>query len=340
MPAAHNAASQQHQVVWKQPLQRRQGARGTKQRASNEQLPKVERERRCASDDAVGRMFQLLDRDRDGFLSRSEYKAFCLRTESRDLDDARWAAHCGPDGLRVADPSAGISRAEFDQLFTSRSFPRHFNKAEQDLDTLQGGSVRRSQQRQRAVTAHTVANRHGLGAGRCSPGVQSCVAMQSLPQPHRAQALLERLARQAAPEMRRRGWHVGVLREFLPRQASLEGLNYGHGQEIKIRLRDGQGGGFVSYERLLLTLLHELAHIEVTAHDGAFFQLLSELVRGCGVPGVYDCYIRQRAVSWACAGCCGGGSCGANALAAPAPTVSRQNLQQLFEFSRAGVATR
>ena len=29
----------------------------------------------------------------------------------------------------------------------------------------------------------------------------------------------------------------------------------------------------------MLTLLHELAHIEVTAHDGAFFQLLGELAR-------------------------------------------------------------
>ena len=279
-------------------------------------------------DDVVRTMFELLDRDRDGFLSRKEYKSFCLRTESRDVDDARWASHCGPDGLRVAQPGKGISLEEFRQLFTSRTFPRHWNKAAEDLDILRGGGVWRRQQRRRAVTAQAaVANRHG----RCgAAGIQRCVAMASLPQANRAQSLLERLAAQVAPEMRRRGWHVGTLREFLPRQASLEGLNFENGREIRMRLRDDAAGAFVSYERLLLTLLHELAHIEVTAHDGAFFQLLSELVRGCGVPRVHDCYIRQRALSWACAGCCRAG-CGSSTVAAP--TISRQNLQQIFSFA-------
>lgn len=279
------------------------------------------------SADAVRAIFELLDRDRDGFLSRSEYKSFCLRTESKDLDDTRWALHCGPGGLCVADQSRGISLDEFRQLFTSRAFARHWNKAEEDLDTLRGGSTRRRQQRRRAATTHAAVNR--LGSRYCHLGIQRCVAMHSLPQANRAQSLLERLARQVTPEMRRRGWHVGVLQEFLPRQASLEGLNFENGKEIRIRLRDdNQGGLFVQYDRLLLILLHELAHIEVTAHDGAFFQLLGELVRNCGVPGVYDCYIRQRAIGWACAGCC---SQGQSTLAPP--TVSRQNLQQLFNFT-------
>lgn len=279
--------------------------------------------------DAVRGIFELLDQDRDGFLSRKEYKTFCLRTESRDVDEARWASHCGPDGLRVAQPGKGISLEEFRQLFSSRAFPRHWNKAAEDLDTLLGGSARRRQQRRRAATAQATASRHG----RCgaSSGVQRCVAMASLPQANRAQSLLERLAAQVAPEMRRRGWHVGTLREFLPRQASLEGLNFENGKEIRMRLRDDTAGAFMAYERLVLTLLHELAHIEVTAHDGAFFQLLSELVRGCGVPRVHDCYIRQRAVSWACAGCCRTGF-GPSTLSS-APTVSRQNLQQLFSFT-------
>ena len=132
--------------------------------------------------------------------------------------------------------------------------------------------------------------------------------------------MVQRLASQVAPEMRRRGWPVGVLKEFLPRRASLEGMNFQHGKEIRIRLCDGAGGGFVPMERLVLTMLHELVHNEVTAHDGAFFELLSELTRGCGVPGVYDCYIRQRAVCRACAGCCGGGGGGGSGSGAAPPT--------------------
>ena len=70
--------------------------------------------------DPIRAIFELLDRDRDGYLSRAEYKSFCLRTESKDLDDARWSLHCGPDGLRVANAARGIALDEFRQLFSSR----------------------------------------------------------------------------------------------------------------------------------------------------------------------------------------------------------------------------
>nr|CAD1825563.1 unnamed protein product [Ananas comosus var. bracteatus] len=52
-----------------------------------------------------------------------------------------------------------------------------------------------------------------------------------------AGALLQRVAKQVEPIMRRRKWRVKLLSEFCPANPSLLGLNVGGGAEVKLRLR-------------------------------------------------------------------------------------------------------
>ena len=56
---------------------------------------------------------------------------------------------------------------------------------------------------------------------------------------------LTRAARQVEPIMKKRGWVVHQLSEFLPRSQGLLGLNVNRGQQVKVRMRRSAGGGFL-----------------------------------------------------------------------------------------------
>ncbi|QDS68341.1 hypothetical protein FKW77_010707 [Venturia effusa] len=78
--------------------------------------------------------------------------------------------------------------------------------------------------------------------------------------------------------MRKRGWRVGTLSEFLPEDSHLWGLNTNHGQIINLRLRHaGATNQFLRFEQVLDTLLHELCHIVHGPHDEIFHKLWDEL---------------------------------------------------------------
>ncbi|KAK9721185.1 hypothetical protein K7432_003618 [Basidiobolus ranarum] len=82
--------------------------------------------------------------------------------------------------------------------------------------------------------------------------------------------------------MKKRGWKVGILREFFPKNPNLLGLNKNYGQEICIRLRPSSNDSqFLPYESLLGTLLHELTHIIRGPHDQQFYKILDELTTEC-----------------------------------------------------------
>eukprot|EP00960_Hanusia_phi_P018723 552278-Hanusia_phi.AAC.1 len=91
-----------------------------------------------------------------------------------------------------------------------------------------------------------------------------------------ARTLLIKAAKQVEPIMVKRKWRVGTLREFLPQNRSLLGLNVNRGETISIRLR-ASSSSFLEYSHILGTLLHELAHISVGPHNERFYALLEEL---------------------------------------------------------------
>ena len=92
-------------------------------------------------------------------------------------------------------------------------------------------------------------------------------------QPRRAKA-----ASMVKPMMRKRGWKVKTLAEFLPDEPQLLGLNINRTERILIRLRyHHDSRQFLSMEQITDTLLHELSHIVFGPHDAAFNNLWNEL---------------------------------------------------------------
>ncbi|KIV99507.1 uncharacterized protein PV09_08813 [Verruconis gallopava] len=99
-----------------------------------------------------------------------------------------------------------------------------------------------------------------------------------LPRADEALFTLRKAASCVKPLMRKRGWRVGILSEFLPDQPNLLGLNTNRGEHIQLRLRHpGDFNQFLPFEQLLDTLLHELCHNVWGPHDENFHNLWNEL---------------------------------------------------------------
>ncbi|XP_020108420.1 DNA-dependent metalloprotease WSS1 [Ananas comosus] len=97
-----------------------------------------------------------------------------------------------------------------------------------------------------------------------------------------AGALLQRVAKQVEPIMRRRKWRVKLLSEFCPANPSLLGLNVGGGAEVKLRLRrPNRDWDFFPFDQVLDTMLHELCHIEHGPHNAQFYKLWDEIRKEC-----------------------------------------------------------
>ncbi|CAI9114559.1 OLC1v1015307C1 [Oldenlandia corymbosa var. corymbosa] len=97
-----------------------------------------------------------------------------------------------------------------------------------------------------------------------------------------AKEILERVAKQVQPIMRKRKWKVRLLSEFSPANPSLLGLNVGGGAEIKLRLRQPNNElDFFPYNQILDTMLHELCHNEVGPHNADFYRLWDEIRKEC-----------------------------------------------------------
>ncbi|KAF2085606.1 WLM-domain-containing protein [Saccharata proteae CBS 121410] len=102
--------------------------------------------------------------------------------------------------------------------------------------------------------------------------------LQGLPRGDEALQLLRKIASVVAPIMRKRGWRVGTLCEFLPDNPALLGLNINRTARICVRLRyTPDPKQFLSYDAVLDTLLHELCHIVWGPHDANFHALWDEL---------------------------------------------------------------
>ena len=74
-----------------------------------------------------------------------------------------------------------------------------------------------------------------------------------------------------------------------------------HGERVRLKLRNLQGGWY-DYQHVVLVMLHELVHNDISPHNKAFFKLLTEITAGpYGIPLVHFSAQREstcRGVSW------------------------------------------
>ncbi|KAI7057557.1 putative zinc metallopeptidase, partial [Hortaea werneckii] len=102
--------------------------------------------------------------------------------------------------------------------------------------------------------------------------------LQGLPRGDAALTMLRKVASLVKPIMRKRGWKVQILAEFLPPEQNLLGLNINKGYKICIRLRYHNNPDlFLPTEQVVDTMLHELSHNVWGNHDSNFHRLWDEL---------------------------------------------------------------
>jgi hypothetical protein len=107
------------------------------------------------------------------------------------------------------------------------------------------------------------------------------------PPPADALALLRAIAADpgVAGLLQRHRWSVGLLSEMPPAgkvgvsPVCVLGVNVNRGQEISLRLRTDDLRGFRRYSSIIETMIHELAHMEISGHGTDFKELNSALRR-------------------------------------------------------------
>ncbi|XP_060209089.1 DNA-dependent metalloprotease WSS1-like isoform X2 [Lycium barbarum] len=107
-------------------------------------------------------------------------------------------------------------------------------------------------------------------------------ALKRKPKHEEANKILERIAKQVQPIMRKHNWRVKLLSEMCPKRAALLGLNVGAGIHVKLRLRrPNNNEEFYPYNEVLDTMLHELCHNAHGPHNASFYKLWDELRKEC-----------------------------------------------------------
>ncbi|PGG96808.1 hypothetical protein AJ80_09780 [Polytolypa hystricis UAMH7299] len=98
------------------------------------------------------------------------------------------------------------------------------------------------------------------------------------PRESEALATLRKVASLVKPIMRQRGWRVGTLCEFYPKQRNLLGLNINRGEKICLRLRyPSDERQFLPLNEVVDTMLHELCHNVHGPHNQEFHALWNQL---------------------------------------------------------------
>nr|XP_048323487.1 uncharacterized protein LOC107434516 isoform X2 [Ziziphus jujuba var. spinosa] len=96
----------------------------------------------------------------------------------------------------------------------------------------------------------------------------------------KAKKLLDRIAKQVQPIMRKHKWRVKLLSEFC--HPALLGQNAGRGAHVQLRLRrPNRDSDFLPFDQILDTMLHELCHNVHGPHNASFYNLWDELRKEC-----------------------------------------------------------
>jgi hypothetical protein len=110
-----------------------------------------------------------------------------------------------------------------------------------------------------------------------------------LPEQAKAKQILTSLANDPGilACMEKHQWNVGCLSEMYPEgkvgesEVCIMGLNQNKGQKILLRLRTDDLKGFRKILSIRKVLFHELAHNEISEHNGQFFQLMRQVESEC-----------------------------------------------------------
>ncbi|CAL0317348.1 unnamed protein product [Lupinus luteus] len=107
-------------------------------------------------------------------------------------------------------------------------------------------------------------------------------ALKRKPAEDEATKMLDKIAKQVQPIMRKHKWRVKLLSEFCPTNPRLLGLNVGAGIHVKLRLRrPNRDLDFYPFDQVLDTMLHELCHNAHGPHNANFYKLWDELRKEC-----------------------------------------------------------
>ncbi|KAI5927355.1 WLM domain-containing protein [Camillea tinctor] len=110
------------------------------------------------------------------------------------------------------------------------------------------------------------------------PLIKSYSHLKEMPRASDALLMLKKIASMVKPLMRKRGWIVGELAEFFPKEENLLGLNWDRGRKICLLLRYRQDSSqFRRIEEVIDTMLHELSHNVHGPHNEQFNALWDEL---------------------------------------------------------------
>jgi hypothetical protein len=107
-------------------------------------------------------------------------------------------------------------------------------------------------------------------------GVWKVKALKKRERSDEAQALLKKVADHVKPLCVAHKWSVKSLDEFDPANPGLLGVNINR-SFIKIRLRRPGDGSMFPFEDVLGTMIHELTHMQISAHSAEFYRLMDSL---------------------------------------------------------------
>ena len=128
------------------------------------------------------------------------------------------------------------------------------------------------------VKAHTLSNTSKTGYG-----IHAFKVNKQKPRSDAALTLMAKVVDQVQPLCHKYQWTVPVCEESDFSGKRILGMNVNRGQKILLRLRESEhrGGGFLQYDSVLGTMLHELSHNRHSNHSSDFYKLLDTLRDEC-----------------------------------------------------------
>ncbi|KAJ1912694.1 hypothetical protein H4219_005507 [Mycoemilia scoparia] len=110
-------------------------------------------------------------------------------------------------------------------------------------------------------------------------GIGKAYIAKDLPNPEKAEKILNRIIEEIEPTLQRFNWYIGTFSEFYPEYDNLLGQNINNGEMIQVRFRYPRDPhGFLRYNMIMDTVLHErLAHNTINGHEQDFNELYKRL---------------------------------------------------------------